>query len=209
MTSIGIMASGVRLMTLAGTDVLMEPFNNLTAWTAVGGATIVAGRTGNGAQVTNSGTTLSYNIPSGPQSDTITVGFAIKNSHLGPHDILYLRSDAGATEHDKVTIDAAGKLIFARTSTTLATSAATIFATGAFRYVEVQVKLHDTAGTAIVRVDGTEVINITGVDTKNAGTKTVYDQIQFAMFDGRVDVIDDLYITTGAGAAFKGSITIP
>ena len=80
---------------------------------------------------------------------------------------------------------------------------------GTWYYVEIQAKLHDSTGFVIVRVNGVEVINASTLDTKDGGTKTVYDRVSMAMFDGRVNQYDDLYITTGAGAPFKGSITIP
>ena len=35
-----------------------------------------------------------------------------------------------------------------------------------------------TTGFAIVRVNGVEVINATGLDTEDGGTKTVYDTIR-------------------------------
>lgn len=39
-----------------------------------------------------------------------------------------------------------------------------------WQYWEVKVRIHDTLGQVIINIDGTEVINSTGLDTNNAGT---------------------------------------
>jgi hypothetical protein len=206
MTSVGVMASAV--VSGVCTDVLREPFDNLAAWTAVGTATVVTGRTGTAAQITNSGTTLSYDISTANQNAIITLGFAIKWSHLGVSEVLTLRSDAGATRHNVLQLNSNGSLTFARDTTTLVSSAAGVVTTGTFYYLEVQAKLDDTTGSVTVRLNGTPVITATGLDTKFGGTKTVYDEIRFSMFDGRVNIIDDLYLSAGDGCSFKGDQTI-
>lgn len=213
MTSVGVMASAVNLA--AGTDVLMEPFNNLSAWTVTGTPTIVTGRTGTAAQFTwNSGADQAdYRIPSGAQSDTMTLGFAWRPNPDTTHSRPFMRlmSDSGATEHALLFMNSDGSFEYRVSSVAKYRSAAGFLVANTFYYIEVQTKMHDTAGTIIIRVNGTEVLNLTGQDTKAAGTKTVWDTVRLGpptVFNGS-DLFDDLYITTGAGAPFKGSITIP
>ena len=103
-----------------------------------------------------------------------------------------------------------GQLSFTMGAAAIASSATGVIVLNTWHYVEVQVKLHDTTGSATVRVDGTSVITIPTVDTKNGGTKTVYDTVRLsAGAAGNTNQYDDLYLTMGAGAPFKGDITIP
>jgi hypothetical protein len=209
------MASAVATSTAV--DVLMEPFNNFTSWTTTGTCSIVTGRTGNAAQIGGSGPPAGnlarYTIPSANETDTITVGFAWRRTDAvtTARDIINFESDAGVTQHNQlIYTPSSTTLNFTRLSTTIGTNSAITFTQNTWYYIEVQCKLHDTAGTAVVRVNGTDVINVSSVDTRNAGTKTVYDRVVLTT-DGlsRTGQWDDLYITMGAGAAFKGDITIP
>jgi hypothetical protein len=205
------MASGV--VVASGTDVLFEPFANFTfaPWTLAGTPTIVAGRNGTGAQFAGSSAIATYTIPSLSESDTVTVGFAWRATSIAVNpNIMRLSSDAAATFHDTLVVLGTGALRFNRgTSTPLDTSAAGLITTATWYYIEVQAKLHDTAGTATVRLNGTPVIALTGIDTKNAGTKTVFDSVALVGAGSTTQLFDDLYITTGAGATFKGDITVP
>jgi hypothetical protein len=209
MTSVGVMASAVNVSAGPGTDVLMEPFNNFTTngWVLGGSPTIVAGRTGTAARVSGSSGAASYNIPSGNQSADLTIGFAWQQTNLGS-DILFLRSDAGATDHNRINVGALGQIIFSRGSVSIANSVNGLVAINTWNYLEVRCTLADAGGIATVQLNGANVITATDLDTKNAGTKTVYDQVRFATPDGRVYLIDDLYLSVG-GAPFKGNITIP
>jgi hypothetical protein len=92
--------------------------------------------------------------------------------------------------------------------TVIGTSTTGVITAATWKYVEVQAKLHDTTGTVIVRVDGTERINLPTVDTKNAGTKTVFDAVIIASSSGVTSLFDDLYVATGAGQAFLGDTPI-
>lgn len=213
MPSAGIMASSVVLP--SGVDVLLEPFDNYTfaPWTVTGTATIVAGRTGNAAQAGGSTARADYNIAAPGQADTLTVGFAWRRTDAitNQRDILGLWSDSGATRHNRITYQPGiTQLSVTRDTTPLASNSTITMATNTWYYIECQIRLHDTAGTAIVRIDGTEVINAAALDTKNAGTKTVYDQIRIgAVAAGATGQYDDLYVTAGAGAPFQGDHTIP
>jgi hypothetical protein len=201
------------------TDVLAEPFNDFTtnSWTNTS-STIVTGRTGNAAQTAGSTAKAAYNIGAINQLDTITVGFAWRFTDANPtnqRDVVIFRSDAGATLHNKLIVNNSGGfglIGVTRNLTTVANNnTLSSFVQNTWYYIEVQITLHDTAGAVIMRVNGSQVINAGALDTKNAGTKTVYDQITIgptgnAAFTGQYD---DLYMSVGSGCGFKGDHTIP
>lgn len=209
------MASAVHIATAACTDVLAEPFNNLTAWTPSAPAPdIVAGRTGNAVELNFTGARADYLIATPNQSDTVTVGFAYRAPTLTASNryICEYYSDSNATFHCALRLDGStGQLNFYRGGATIVASSATgLIAVNTWYYLEVQVKLHDTAGFVIVRRNGTDVINATALDTKNSGTKTVFDA--FHVYMGVISnkaQYDDLYLSTGSGCTFKGDHTIP
>lgn len=77
----------------------------------------------------------------------------------------------GVTRHAEVYVTAAGVVQVMRAGTVVASSAASVVAIGSgYHLVEAKIKIHDTTGYAIVKVDGIEVINATGLDTRNGGT---------------------------------------
>lgn len=214
----GCSFKGDQTVVNTGPDVLLEPFNNLTAWAVTGSPTgiVAGGRTGTAVEFAAfSSTFISYAIPTPAQSDTITIGFAFRPSAIGQgeYKIIGLASDAGATDHNFISIDSNNALIVYRQSSGLLPKApnGTIPTAGVFYYIELQIKLHDTTGSFDLHVNGTSVASATNVDTKNAGTKTVYDTVRLppSGFNGAIVRYDDLYITMGAGAPFKGDITVP
>jgi hypothetical protein len=212
--NLGIVASAVHIASGPCTSVLREPFENLTAWTPTGsGNSIVAGRTGTAAQVSGTTSRLNYTIPSINEDAVVTVGFAFRTPvfQSSGNTILTLASDTNVTTHTRLWVRSDGAVGVDRTGTNLATTAAGVLAINTWYYLEMQAKLHDTTGFVIVRVNGTEVVNISAVDTKNAGTKTVYDAVRLGVVNGATggtNLYDDLYITTGSGCAFQGDQTI-
>lgn len=203
-----------------GTDVLFEDFANLTdaPWTTVGGTpTIVAARTGNGARVGGAGAQIAYALGAN-EAAVVVIGFAVlpQISSAGQRQLVALYSDTNATEHTRIVLNGtsgatAGQIAAGRGATSLGNSATGVLVLDTWAYLEVRAVLGDgTSGSVDVRVNGVNVLSIPGVDTKNAGTKTVYDTVRLgASSAGLFNVYDDLYISTGAGAPFKGSITIP
>jgi hypothetical protein len=69
-----------------------------------------------------------------------------------------------------------------------------------WHYFEIAVTISDTVGTVLVKVDGSTVMNLSGLDTNNAVTNV--DTVSFgfnANNPGGLNIIvDDLYITDGA-----------
>ena len=211
---VGTFASAVHIAAGPAAD-LMEPFNDYTtnSWAQSGSPTIVTGRTGTAAQLATTAAHVDYSIPSGIQSDTLTVGFAFRATVVTAviRMIAQFYSDANVTFHGSLRHNGSdGALHLYRGGTVLHQTAGGIITANTWQYIEIQTKLADSPnGTTIVRVDGVEKINLTGLDTKNAGTKTVYDTLRLAMGVGsNTNQYDDLYLKMGAGATFLGDITI-
>jgi hypothetical protein len=208
-TLVGRSDGGRTAGTLAA--LIFEPFDDLTAWSpGAGSPTVVAGgRTGNGMQLTTVGQ-LRYTLPVPSQSDTVTVGFAFMRTAFGATANLFtLRSDAAVTLHVALQCVSDGSLQFIRNITPIGPASPIVIVANVWTYIEVQVKLHDTTGFVILRVNGTELINATGLDTKNAGTKTVFDTVELSRGTTTGNFLyDDVYIDAAPGT-LKGDITVP
>ena len=186
---------------------LLDGLEDFSSW-AGSSATAVAGRYQLGIRVAAGGT-LSHPLLSTYESDTITVGAAIRFGAIGGDSILTLRSDNGATSHLDLQLNTNGSFSLLRPFSTIATSATGLVLANVWYYLEIQARLHDTTGMATVRLNGATIMTFSG-DTKNAGTKTVFDQVRFACgFGGTLAVLlDDVYVMTGAGDSFLGNLTV-
>ena len=184
-------------------DVLAEPFNNFTTngWAIVGSPTIVAGRTGTAASITGSTANITYAISAPNQSANITVGCAFRTSNLALETYILQFLVTGSIENALI-LKSNGSLQFNRAGAILATSAATgIIAINTWYYVELQYLNANSGGFVIVRVNGVEVINSTGLDTRNTG---IPNQLRFNAALSTTHLIDDLYLSTGPDCTFKG-----
>lgn len=191
------------------TEVFRDACSTFEKWTVVGAPTIAAARNGNGFSIAGTTNYLETIIPSIFESDTVTLGFAFRRTDAltGARSLMYLRSDAGATDHGRLTYTPSSTtLAWSRASTSIASSTTVTFAQNTWYYVEVQVKLAEgTDGFVIVRVNGTEVINVTGLDTKQLGTKTTWDYWRiWSNVASATNQYDDIYLKTGAGETFLG-----
>lgn len=154
------------------------------------------GRNGSGVSLSSTSQEMTKALGAGEDA-TVTVGFALRAT---PHatntvGLVQLRSDSGVTTHLLLALTPAGMLAVCRgsVSTVLGTSSSGI-TSGTWYYVELKATLHDTAGAAEVRVNGVTVLNLTGIDTKNAGTKTVFDTVAFKSTMLFTSEYDDVYI---------------
>jgi hypothetical protein len=193
--------------------ILTEPFNNMTAW-RLGNASIVAGgRNGNGLLLPNGGGSLVFDIPAASRSETVTVGFAFRTSIIGIQaPLIEFRSDSSGVRHGMLTIEADNSFKWWRSvapgGTTLLTSAAGLVVVDTWYYVEMQYKLNDTNGSVIVRLNETNIMSGTGLDTKNGGTETTISMIYLTNITGPSPntIIDDLYVSTGPDPRFRGDL---
>ena len=201
------------------TDVItLEEFESISEWTVVGTSnTFVTGRSGQGLQLAGgvSGDGIAYDIPSAAQSATITVGFAYRTNNLTARPLLQLRSDSGATIHNTLNLSASapGDLSFIVGGVLNASTAGALITVNTWHYIELQATLGDSPdGNFKVRIDGVERLALTGRDTKNLGTKVLYDQFRLVrptVSGTDTNQYDDLYISTGAICAFRGDINPP
>lgn len=196
------------------TTVLEEPFNDLTAWTLAGTSPnnpqIVTGRTGTGLQYgAGSTSTVRYSIVVGSQTAVLTLGFAVRfNASSVSGSFFQCLSDSAATIHNSILLNSDGSLAIERgTISQIGISAAGIIAANTWYYLELQITLGDSpSGSFTLRVDGTTVASGTSLDTKNAGTKTVYDAVRFIGVAGATIFADDFYLLSGTGESFRGDI---
>lgn len=183
------------------------------------GTGLASARNGNGIKLAG-GDYLRKQVAAADEHATLIVGAAVKldasGNSSGTEGIFNFRSDSMATAHVTIGVDGTGALIAYRGTTlgvSLGTSTNTIPDRSQFYYIEAKVLLSDTVGTVDVKVNGTSFLALTGKDTKNNGTKTVFDSFGLgsAGSTARFYTYDDFYACNGAGAArndFLGDLVI-
>lgn len=204
------------------TTVLLEPFESFAHWAPEGSVTswsIVAGRTGNCAQAIG-GQWYFWRSDPTLASGTITLGFALQVSALSANrEIILLGSDTTGsstqpgTSHLTFMLNTDGSIGVRRggtSGTVLGTTATGVIvaSTSVWQYIEIQAVLSDTVGAVTINVAGTQVLALTSQDTKNGGTKTVFDAIEISGASSVTTKFDDMYVAMGGGETFRGSQTI-
>lgn len=155
----------------------------------------------------------------GERHDTFIVGAAMNRNTTNITRIIEFRSDSGSTLHLYVNVSNLGLVTIHRgDGTQLAASASgALNINSLWQYVEFKATLGDSpSGSVEVRVNGSTVCSATGVDTKNAGTATHFDQINIGstangMVDNQHLYVDDVYMCNGLGSSnndFLGDVTI-
>ena len=196
-------------------------------WTAVvGSPTTPSGRNGNGlhllAPSSNSTSKVSKQVAAADEHATFIVGFAYKPANVtstpatnSTYGLVAFLSDSLATSHLTLCPNADGTVSVRRggiAGTVLGTSVVSLTA-GVFQYIEMKATLHDSTGIVTVKLNGTAIITLTGQDTKNAGTKTVFDGFGMGVMGGigSTTDYDDLYLCNGAGSVnndFLGDVAV-
>jgi len=216
MTSVGIMASavGVSAAPPPGTDTLTEPFDNLATWTTAGVTSVVAGRTGNGAQCSGGSGEVLHVLST---SDAYAV-IGVAMYALGPASSYYnpamICLYQGTTAHLGVSMisatPTAGLSVTLGKSNTgiIVSSAAGVVPSNAWCYVELQARIHATLGFVTLRVNGSVVANASNVNTFNGGTAVV-DKVSVGCGAPGLQLkFDDLYVSLGSACTFQGDHTI-
>lgn len=134
-------------------------------------------------------------------------GVAVKISDLADIGAAFaiLISGESTTPHAQLTVNDTGYLTARRTTSytgagvALGTTATQVIFQGVWHYVEWEVVIHDTTGSFKVWVDGVQVLNLTNVDTRNAGTGIV-NRVGICPFTGKGGAcyFDDFYVTNSA-----------
>lgn len=141
------------------------------------------------------------------EDDVLIIGanFRASNGLIGDTastHIFGFRSDVGATLHVSVGVSAAGELVIRNGGVTELARSAPVIIGDVWYHIEARCVLHDSTGEIQVRVDGVEVINETGLDTKNGGTKTVFDTARWersGLGGSAAHDYDDVFVMNGVG----------
>jgi hypothetical protein len=219
----------MSLIDFVGFEDALGPETDTTGkWSLTGtGITLnnsaLTGRTGNyAARYVKNDTLrggLTRSLDATEEHQTVIFGRGIFKAQAAD-EVYEFASDANATPHITVILDATGAVVVRRgdyaSGTILATSAVVAPNLSTWYYLEAKVTLSDTVGEATVRVNGVNAVNLTGIDTKNGGTKTVIDSVTVARSKATNGTLaastDDIYIVNGAGSSplndFLGSVAI-
>jgi len=151
-------------------------------------------------------------MPAAKEHATQTIGFAYRAA-APPGFIFDWLSDAIATTHLSLYMGTGGYVAAYRgDGTLLGTSASGLVTNNTFQYVEFKAVLGDsTAGSFIVKLDGVVALTVSGVDTKNGGTKTVFDSFSFGRNNYGGFSFDDVYCVNGDATApndFLGDVIV-
>lgn len=148
---------------------------------------------------------LTKAISSG-QFPTFILGYALKFNRATNVDMATFKSDNAATTHLTFRALTTGAIeVYRGTSggTLLGTTAAGVIPNGTYAFIEIKATLHDTTGAVDIRVNGSSVLSLSSVDTKNAGTKTIFDSFTLtgAGGGGQTLYFDDIYLCNTSGSA--------
>lgn len=149
-------------------------------------------------------TDVRRNLESTEEDDGITVGMRYWPSGLGQDMTPFaLYEDFGTVKHLDLFFDWAGRTIKIRNGdgTVLAVTEPNMWVDNEWIYLELKAKIHDSAGTAELRVHGVSRIILTGVDTRNGGTDGLIDQVGFGGNDPGSPKMTDVYILNEQGSA--------
>lgn len=150
---------------------------------------------------------LSKAIPAAFQHATIIAGAAFKWAGADGSSFAcgwLFGSDGGATTQVEINMTAAGFVrAFRGDGGALLGTASSAIPQNTWGYLEVKVHLHPTAGTVDVHWNGNSIMSLSGVNTRNAGTATVFDLFRISPLDrnGNIQGYDDVYLLNGAGAS--------
>jgi hypothetical protein len=175
-------------------------------WTeATSTLTTTTGRYGSGVGASSTGG-LRKTLTSAQQNATLFIGWAYKANLLDAiRTILTLRSDTNATSHLTFRLTTGGEIEVRRgtsSGTLLGTTSGAGITAGNWAYIEVKAVLHDTTGAVTIKVNGTARLTLTGQDTKNAGTNTKFEDVEFGLSGSHV--IDDVYILDPVDSGVTG-----
>lgn len=194
-------------------------------WPSTNNVTTVAARNGNGYRTAGSTTASANNrlqrqVAAADEHATFIFGTAVAFGATGQvtvgRGLMEFLSDAGATTHVTLRVNADGSITAIRGTiggAALGTSPIGVIGSvaGTFYYVEAKVTLSDTVGVVTVKVNNAVVLNLTGIDTKNAGTKTVLDSVALGYMNNTTSTYDDIVLLNGAGSVnndFIGDVAI-
>jgi hypothetical protein len=148
--------------------------------------------TGNGGNTDR----LRYAFPGGGKT-TIGWSFRVYPAGLTSADGAGLNwdlRDVANAAQIRFYIQTTGGIAVYRGATLLGATSGPAVTANTWSHIECKVFISDTVGTVEIRVNGTQVLSLTGIDTKNTAN-TTYDQIEF--------YLPQIPLTTGGYTFFK------
>ena len=201
-----------------------DPCNSLAAWTSTSFASIVPlGHTGTGLQIGGAGGAR-WTIPTAQRSDKLNASFWWRTSNAGvAHDICAWRTGASVNQL-KLVSTALGALQLQGGGSPIGTTPNFTVTNNTWYFIEVtNVRIADSPdGTATLRVNGVDLLTLTGVDTSvgttssyilnewaisttGSGTTQTFDDITLSSLGPPVNetnVIENGYVTVEVGLVF-------
>lgn len=174
-------------------------YNKWDTWTGVNGPSGTYGRNGKGIQIiSNNVLGITKTVPS---NDTYILGTAWYFNHAtNEQTVGGFQFLEGSTLHINVRPKrAAGTFEIYRNTTLVDTSSGSLWSPQTWHYLEIKVVVHDTTGSVVINLDGTEVYDSGSIDTRNGGTGVI-DKFQFGCNSGTPTWIDDLYLCDDLGS---------
>ncbi|MHC4238559.1 MAG: hypothetical protein ACYSUC_02205 [Planctomycetota bacterium] len=187
--------------------------NVLDAWDTHAGATVNAtgGRRSGAALEFTQSQNVSKTVPK-PGDDTLIFGFAFKIPTQVANELVFFQSNT--TTQINLDTTAAGEIRVERNGTLLDTTATNTYLADTWHFCECKVVIGNSPnGSVVLKIDGTEVSNLSGIDTQS-GSVTGIDRLAFVFGTGAgiQATIDDVYICDTSGGApgndFLGDIQV-
>lgn len=142
---------------------------------------------------------------------TYIVGFTFKWTAAANNTVDNLAFREGGTTHIAINFfGGTTQIQLERGTTQIDISPTNAFALNTFHHFEMKVFVHDSTGTAEIRIDGTTVVNFGPGDTRNGGAATI-DHITMGANSGSPLQIDNLIIMDNLGGInddFIGDVVI-
>jgi hypothetical protein len=176
-------------------------------WSSLGGGLSIDpsfGRYGNGIRRATGSTNGTMQLTRDPLATWI-VGFAFRISALPNAPLMLLSFHDGGTQHCGISLTTDTGVLFAWRGTPSTGLSSTPWSPmpNTWAYIEVKCTIDDTAGVVVVRVNGTTILNLTGVDTRN-GAGAYAGVVRLGHFGvavtGANDDYDDIYIFDATGS---------
>jgi hypothetical protein len=174
-------------------------------WSASANATIATTQARTGANGIAFGTSASMTYTLRNPHATVGIGFGYYSGVLPTSlsTLVTFFGDSTSTTHITLGVDSNGAITAARGALAvgLGTSANGVWTLNGWNFWEVKATLNDTTGSVLVRKNGVTVLNVTGADTKNAGTGTTLTAMRIHAVTNNTQYVDDVYCVNGDATA--------
>lgn len=139
------------------------------------------------------------------------VGFAWRYGVNGSARVIGFMESSGQ-QHINIYLDSSTQRLYVARAGTFMAYCSSALAANQWNYIELKAVIHDTTGIVVVRINGTETLNLTGQDTRNAGTGIIDRLSHGANSSGTWNAdYDDYYVvglTGGTATDFLGDVRI-